>query len=105
MLDSMAMAIGITGSLFAISFGVIGVVKAQTGDRKCPDHQSMSKGVDEFKSLTRAILVAFSDIASIKQAMIWIVVDKTDDTPEGRALTDKVVQLMMNKPTRGGKEQ
>jgi len=68
------------------------------GDRKCPDHVRVQQNVDDFKSLVKAILEAFSDIASIKQAMIWMVVDKNDDSPESKALVDKVVQAMMSKP-------
>jgi len=97
MLDSMAMALGVTGSLFAISFGVIGVVKAQNGDKKCPDHKEVLNGVGEFKSLTRAILVAFSDIASIKQAVISLTIDMTDDTPEGKIKRDRIIDAMLNR--------
>lgn len=95
MIDSMAWASGLTGVAFAISFGVVGVKKAQNSNIKCNDHQALNKSVDEFHSLIRAILVAFSDIASIKQAMIWWVVDKSEDTPEGKALRDKIVKIMM----------
>lgn len=98
MIESVAWALGATGISFAVATGVIGVVRAQQSDRKCPDHSSMKQNVEDFKSLTRAIIVAFSDIASIKQAMVWMVVEKNDDSPEGKALVDKVVQAMMSKP-------
>ena len=100
MIEAMAWASGLTGVAFAISFGVVGVKKAQNPTAKCGDHAAIAKAVEEFRSLARAIIVAFSDIASIKQAMIWMVVDKTDDSPEGKELRDKVVEAMMSKPNR-----
>ena len=82
----MPTAVAIVGSIGVITGGGVSILRTLYGKQ-------------DINELSKKIIIVMSDIASIKQAFINLVVFITEDTSEAKILRDKIIEAMMKHPS------